>query len=266
MERDINKKLTNLLKLQNIDSRIFDIKKIRGALPDEVQDLEDELIGYKTRLENHVNETENLTNSIEDYKNKTKDARKLVKKYKSQQLNVRNNREYDAISKEIEVQELDVKIYKKNIIETEEKIETNKVSEKETKKKIKNRKEDLTEKKSELETILSESKGEEEKLNKEKIKSSKNIEKNLLLSYKKLVERQRNGLAVVIVKRGACGGCFNVVPPQRQTEIKQKMKIILCEFCGRILADVEDIKVEKKKKPTRKKEKKKKPTRKTKKK
>ena len=252
MERDINNKLTNLLKLQNIDSRIFDIKKIRGALPDEVQDLEDELIGYKTRLENHVNETGDLTNSIEDYKNKTKDAKKLIKKYKSQQLNVRNNREYDAISKEIEIQELDVKIYKKNIIETEEKIETNKVSEKETKKKIKNRKADLTEKKSELETILSESKGEEEKLNKEKIKSSKKIEKNLLLSYNKLVERQRNGLAVVIVKRGACGGCFNVVPPQRQTEIKQKMKIILCEFCGRILADVEAIKVEKKKNPTKK--------------
>jgi len=240
MTANINIKLKNLLKLQTIDSRIFDIKKIRGALPDEVQDLEDELIGYGTRLENHIAGTKNLNNSILDLSNKILEAKKLVKKYKSQQLNVRNNREYDAISKEIEVQELDVKIFQKKSKETEEKIELEKTEEMLTKKKIRERKKDLTQKKNELETILLESKEEEDKLSKEKTKSSKKIENTLLLSYNKLVKRQRNGLAVVIVKRGACGGCFNVVPPQRQTEIKEKKKIILCEYCGRILADVEE--------------------------
>ena len=250
MERDVSKKLTNLLKLQEIDSKIFDLKTVRGALPQEVQDLEDELEGYNTRLDNHKNELGTINQDIDDFKNKISEAKKLIKKYKDQQLNVRNNREYDAISKEIEVNELDLKIFKKKILEKEEKIESTKDIEKVTKKKIKEKKLDLNEKKSELDTILNESKGDEVKLNNEKLKRSKKIEKNLLLSYTKLVQRQRNGLAIVKVKRGACGGCFNVVPPQRQTEIKQKLKIILCEFCGRILADVEDI-VEKEK-PKRK--------------
>ena len=250
MERDVSKKLGNLLKLQEIDSKIFDLKNIRGALPQEVQDLEDELEGYNTRLNNHKNEIETLNQDIDDFKNKITEAKKLIKKYKSQQLNVRNNREYDAISKEIEVNDLDLKIFKKKILEKEGIIESSKDIEKVTKKKIKEKKLDLNEKKSELDKILSESKGEEDKLINEKLKRSKKIEKNLLLSYTKLVERQRNGLAVVKVKRNACGGCFNVVPPQRQTEIKQRLKIILCEFCGRILADVEEV-IEKEK-PKRK--------------
>ena len=250
MERDVSKKLGNLLKLQEIDSKIFDLKNIRGALPQEVQDLEDELEGYNTRLNNHKNEMETLNQDIDDFKNKITEAKKLIKKYKSQQLNVRNNREYDAISKEIEVNDLDLKIFKKKILEKEGIIESSKDIEKVTKKKIKEKKLDLNEKKSELDKILSESKGDEDKLINEKLKRSKKIEKNLLLSYTKLVERQRNGLAVVKVKRNACGGCFNVVPPQRQTEIKQRLKIILCEFCGRILADVEEV-IEKEK-PKRK--------------
>ena len=250
MERDVSKKLGNLLKLQEIDSKIFDLKNIRGALPQEVQDLEDELEGYNTRLNNHKNEMETLNQDIDDFKNKITEAKKLIKKYKSQQLNVRNNREYDAISKEIEVNDLDLKIFKKKILEKEGIIESSKDIQKVTKKKIKEKKLDLNEKKSELDKILSESKGEEDKLINEKLKRSKKIEKNLLLSYTKLVERQRNGLAVVKVKRNACGGCFNVVPPQRQTEIKQRLKIILCEFCGRILADVEEV-IEKEK-PKRK--------------
>ena len=250
MERDVSKKLGNLLKLQEIDSKIFDLKNIRGALPQEVQDLEDELEGYNTRLNNHKKEMETLNQDIDDFKNKITEAKKLIKKYKSQQLNVRNNREYDAISKEIEVNDLDLKIFKKKILEKEGIIESSKDIEKVTKKKIKEKKLDLNEKKSELDKILSESKGDEDKLINEKLKRSKKIEKNLLLSYTKLVERQRNGLAVVKVKRNACGGCFNVVPPQRQTEIKQRLKIILCEFCGRILADVEEV-IEKEK-PKRK--------------
>ena len=136
MERDVSKKLTNLLKLQEIDSKIFDLKTIRGALPQEVQDLEDELEGYNTRLDNHKNELGTINQDIDDFKNKISEAKKLIKKYKDQQLNVRNNREYDAISKEIEVNELDLKIFKKKILEKEEKIESTKDIEKVTKKKI----------------------------------------------------------------------------------------------------------------------------------
>ena len=153
-------------------------------------------------------------------------------------MNVRNNREFDAISKEVESQELDTKIFVKKSAENEENIEEIKVKIKETKKLIKERNQDLKSKKADLDVLSGESQDEEKKLDTHKKKASKKIESSLLLSYEKLVERQRNGLAVVKVKRSACGGCFNVVPPQRQAEIKEKKKIILCEYCGRILADV----------------------------
>ena len=235
---NIEKKLDNLLKLQEIDSKIFELKQVRGALPDEIEDLEDELVGYNKRLEKLNDDIENKIKDIEDLKNKTSEAKKLIKKYKDQQMNVRNNREYDAISKEVESQELDTKIFVKKSAENEENIEEIKVKIKETKKLIKEKNEVLKSKKSDLDVLSGESQDEEKKLDTLKKKASKKIESSLLLSYEKLVERQRNGLAVVKVKRGACGGCFNVVPPQRQAEIKEKKKIILCEYCGRILADV----------------------------
>ena len=238
MENNIEKKLDNLLKLQEIDSKIFELKQVRGALPDEIEDLEDELVGYNKRLEKFNDDIENKTKDIEDLKNKTSEAKKLIKKYKDQQMNVRNNREYDAISKEVESQELDTKIFVKKSAENEENIEEIKVKIKETKKLIKERNEPLKSKKADLDVLSGESQDEEKKLDTLKKKASKKIESSLLLSYEKLVERQRNGLAVVKVKRSACGGCFNVVPPQRQAEIKEKKKIILCEYCGRILADV----------------------------
>ena len=238
MEQSIEKKLNNLLKLQIIDSNIFDIKKVRGALPEEVQDLEDEIIGYNTRLDKHNEKITNINQDIDDLKNKVSEAKKLIKKYKDQQMNVRNNREFDAISKEIELQELDSKLFIKKSGENEIKIEAIKVDIKSTKKIIKETTVVLKAKKNDLNLLSAESQGEEDKLLKEKIKAAKRIESSLLLGYEKLVERQRNGLAVVKVKRSACGGCFNIVPPQRQTEIKEKKKIILCEYCGRILADV----------------------------
>ena len=238
MENSIEKKLDNLLKLQEIDSKIFEIKKVRGALPEEIQDLDDEVIGYNKRLDKLNEEIENKTKDIDDLNNKVSEAKKLIKKYKDQQMNVRNNREYDAISKEIESQELDSKIYVKKSAENEVNIDEIKLKIKETKKIIKDRNEVLKTKKGDLELLSGESKDEEKKLANLKTKASKKIESSLLLSYEKLVERQRNGLAVVKVIRNACGGCFNVVPPQRQTEIKEKKKIILCEYCGRILADV----------------------------
>ena len=254
MENSIVKKLENLLKLQEIDSKIFEIKKVRGALPEEVEDLEDELIGYNTRLDKFKEEIENNNKDIEDLKIKVSEAKKLIKKYKDQQMNVRNNREYDAISKEIELQELDSKLFVKKSGENELKIEQIKEDVKETKKVIKEKTQTLKAKKSDLDVLSDESKGEEKKLETLKNKASKKIESSLLLSYEKLVERQRNGLAVVKVSRNACGGCFNIVPPQRQAEIKEKRKIILCEYCGRILADVivEVIKEKPKKRTKRK--------------
>tara|TARA_B100001175_G_scaffold190058_1_gene161188 strand:- start:763 stop:1572 length:810 start_codon:yes stop_codon:yes gene_type:complete len=254
MEHSTEKKLENLLKLQEIDSKIFEIKKVRGALPEEVQDLEDELIGYNTRLDNFKSDIDNKNNDIDDLKNKIKDAKKLVKKYKDQQMNVKNNREYDAVSKEIELQELDSKLFAKNVGENEVKIEEINEDIKSTKKIIKERTQVLKSKKADLDLLSNESKEEEKKLDTLKTKASKKIEPSLLLSYEKLVNRQRNGLAVVKVSRGACGGCFNIVPPQRQAEIKEKKKIILCEYCGRILADViAEVVVEKPKKRTKRK-------------
>ena len=254
MENKIEKKLDNLLKLQEIDSKIFELKQVRGALPDEIEDLEDELVGYNKRLEKLNDDIENKIKDIEDLKNKTSEAKKLIKKYKDQQMNVRNNREYDAISKEVESQELDTKIFVKKSAENEENIEEIKVKIKETKKLIKESNQVLKSKKADLDVLSGESQDEEKKLDTLKKKASKKIESSLLLSYEKLVERQRNGLAIVKVKRGACGGCFNVVPPQRQAEIKEKKKIILCEYCGRILADVvvEVVEVKPKKRTKRK--------------
>jgi len=238
MEHSTEKKLEKLLKLQEIDSKIFEIKKVRGALPQEVQDLEDELIGYNTRLDKFKEDIDIKNKDIDDYKIKISEAKKLIKKYKDQQMNVRNNREYDAISKEIESQELDTKLFVKKSGENDQKIEGVKEEIKATKKIIKEKTQMLKSKKSDLDLLSSESQEEEKKLNSLKTKASKKIEPSLLLSYEKLVERQRNGLAVVRVSRSACGGCFNIVPPQRQAEVKEKKKIILCEYCGRILADV----------------------------
>lgn len=246
MENNTKKKLENLLKLQEIDSKIFEIKKVRGALPDEVQDLEDEIVGYNKRLDKFNEEIETSNNDIDDYKLKVSDSKKLIKKYKEQQMNVRNNREYDAISKEIESQELDSKIFAKKSEDKVLKIDEIKESIKNTKKTIKERNEILKSKKEDLESLSNESKEVEKKLENQKLKASKKVEDTLLLSYEKLVKRQRNGLAVVKVSRNACGGCFNVVPPQRQAEIKEKKKIILCEYCGRILADVIDEVIEEK--------------------
>ena len=254
MEHSTEKKLEKLLKLQEIDSKIFEIKKVRGALPEEVQDLEDELIGYNTRLDKFKEDIDNKNKDIDDYKIKISEAKKLIKKYKDQQMNVRNNREYDAISKEIESQELDTKLFVKKSGENNQKIEGVKEEIKATKKIIKEKTQMLKSKKSDLDVLSSESQEEEKKLNSLKTKASKKIDPSLLLSYEKLVERQRNGLAVVRVSRSACGGCFNIVPPQRQAEVKEKKKIILCEYCGRILADViAEIIKEKPKKRTKRK-------------
>lgn len=244
MENTVAKKLEALVKLQSIDSELDEILKIRGALPDEVMDLEDEIAGYETRIEKQNGELEDIETNIANNKTAIKDAEKLIKKYEEQQMNVRNNREYDAITKEVELQQLEIQILEKRIKEAYEKIELQKEEIEKSKESLSERKKDLDSKKDELKSISKESEEDEKKHAKSRGSAVKNVDERLLVAYDKIRDNMRNGLAVVSVKRGACGGCFNIVPPQKQAEIREKKKIIVCEHCGRILADVEDEIVE----------------------
>lgn len=256
MEKTVSQKLDALKNLQSIDSQLDEIKKVRGALPEEVADLEDEIAGYETRVEKFNTELAELEGNISDHKTQIKNSESLIKKYEEQQMNVRNNREYDAITKEMELQNLEIQISEKRIKEAYVKIEVKKEEIEKTQGELSERQKDLETKKSELQVLTKESEAEEKKLLGEREKSSKNIEERLLISYTKLRNNARNGLAVVPVDRGACGGCFNVVPPQRQADIRDSKKITVCEHCGRILAEVTDVIVaeEKPKRSRRKKE------------
>jgi hypothetical protein len=240
MESTVAQKLEAIHNLQLIDSRLDAIVKVRGALPEEVQDLEDEIIGYDTRLSKFQSEIESFEDEIKRLKESIKDSEKLIKKYQEQQMNVRNNREYDAITKELELQDLEIQVSKKKIIEAGLRIDQKKVDLDDLTSVMKDRKKDLDQKKDELSTIVSESETEESKLRTDREKAGKKVEERLIKSYTKIRANAKNGLAVVMVKRGACGGCFNTVPPQRQADIREKKKLIVCEHCGRILAGVED--------------------------
>ncbi|MGE0929733.1 zinc ribbon domain-containing protein [Peijinzhouia sedimentorum] len=251
MESTVAQKLESLLKLQEIDSKLDALIKIRGALPEEVSDLEDEIIGFDTRIGKYNQDIKDLNAEIDGFKQGIKESEKLIKKYQEQQMNVRNNREYDAITKETELQGLEIEIFQKKIKEHGHKIELKKDELAKTKESAIERQKDLDAKKGELSQITSESHDEEKKLLNDREKAAKIIEDRLLKSYNKIRENAVNGLAVVEVKRDACGGCFNVVPPQRQADIREKKKIIVCEHCGRIFADVEDIIEEEPKRKTR---------------
>ena len=251
MEKTVAQKLDALTNLQRIDSELDEIKKVRGALPDEVADLEDEIAGYQTRIDKFKSEAGDLDTNIADYKTQIKNSEALIKKYNEQQMNVRNNREYDAITKEIELQNLEIQISEKRIKEAFAKIEIKNGEIAKTEEELAERAKDLSSKKGELETLTKESHDDEQKLMNARTKATKDIEERLLVSYTKLRDNARNGLAVVPVDRGACGGCFNVVPPQRQADIRERKKIIVCEHCGRILADVTDEIVKEEVKPKR---------------
>lgn len=240
MESTIAQKLEAIHNLQKIDSRLDAIFKIRGALPEEVQDLEDEIAGYETRLSKFKADLQLLEEEIKNQKEAIKESERLIKKYQEQQINVRNNREYDAITKELELQDLEIQVSKKKIGEAQFTIENKNKDVDELKGVLKDRKKDLEQKNSELDTIVAESESEENKLKADREKATKKIDERIIKSYKKIRENAKNGLAVVLVKRGACGGCFNIVPPQRQADIREKKKIIVCEHCGRILAGVEE--------------------------
>ncbi len=241
MELTIAQKLDALLKLQLIDSEFDNLVKIRGSLPEEVRDLEDEIIGFETRIGKFKAEIETLNEEIERNKSVKKDSDKLIVRYGEQQMNVKNNREFDAINKEIELQHLEMELADKRIGESQFRIKGKQEEIKATQQSLTERKEDLKAKKQELDQITAESAEEEKGLKVKRDEQATHIEDRLLKSYNKIRGNALNGLAVVMVKRGACGGCFNVVPPQRQADIKDKKKIIVCEHCGRVFADVEGV-------------------------
>lgn len=246
----VAQKLEALVKLQSIDSKLDEIKKLRGDLPDEVQDLEDEITGYNARLDKFNNELEALEENIRASKNGIKDAEKLILKYNEQQKNVRNNREYDAITKEVELQELEIQILEKKIKEDGARIDQKKEDIVQAEALIEERGKDLGAKKGELEDILTDSQAEEQKLMTDREKATKKIEDKLLKYYEKLRINLSNGMAVVTVKRGAAEGCNIVIPPQKIAEIKEKKRIVIDEHSGRILADV-DIEIVEEDKPKR---------------
>ncbi|MCZ8217273.1 MAG: C4-type zinc ribbon domain-containing protein [Cyclobacteriaceae bacterium] len=236
----VAQKLEALVKLQTIDSKIDELKKLRGDLPDEVQDLEDEIEGYKTRLSRYQTEQKDLDENIKKNKEAIKEAEKLIKKYQEQQKNVRNNREFDAITKEVELQELEIQISEKKIKQAKDEIARKKDELDKIEAQVNERAEHLNIKKKELDGILAESQEEEVRLLGEREKATKKIEdKNLLKYYERLRGSLTNGLAVVRVVRGAAEGCNIVIPPQKIAEIREKKKIVIDEHSGRILADVD---------------------------
>ena len=239
MEITVPQKLEALLELQRIDSQIDELLKIRGDLPEEVRDLEDELAGYETRIGKFKAEIDELNQEVQSNKSGVKDAEKLIKKYQEQQNNVRNNREFEAIAKEIESQELDIQLFEKKNREVLFRIEKKNLEIEEIETRLNARIGDLEAKKSELDSIVEESTEDEKLLRLERDEAVSRIEERLMYSYNRIRQNSVNGLAVVMVRRGACGGCFNQVPPQRQADIREKKKIIVCEHCGRVLADVE---------------------------
>ncbi|MBM3453152.1 MAG: hypothetical protein FJX84_08425 [Bacteroidetes bacterium] len=234
-ELSIADKLEALFQLQKIDSEIDKLRTVRGELPLEVQDLEDEVAGLQTRISNLEEEVGLLETEISDRKNASKDSETAISKYKEQQNNVRNNREYESLSKEIEFQELEIKLHDKKSKEAKFKIESKQEILTEAKTQLELRSSDLVSKKSELDLIISETQVDEDKLLKSSENAKKNIEERLLTAYERLRKNAKNGLAVVPVNRDSCGGCFNKIPAQRQLDIEMKKKIIVCEHCGRIL-------------------------------
>ncbi len=233
----IEEKLRALHDLQSVVSDVDKIKTLRGELPLEVQDLEDEITGLKTRLTNLDVEIKNLDTIISNKKIAIKDSQALIKKYTEQQNNVRNNREFDSLSKEIEFQNLEIELSEKRIKEFTTEMKEKKETVTTSKTSLKEREEDLIRKKSELKEITEETKIEEEKLKSKSEKIESFIEPRLLTAFKRIRKNARNGLAVVTIQRNACGGCFNKIPPQRQMDIANRKKIIVCEYCGRILVD-----------------------------
>ena len=236
-ELSVSDKLKALYDLQMIDSQIDRIKLLRGELPLEVQDLEDEIEGLETRIKNLDQEVTTLDTSITKKHQEIANSQELIKKYEEQQKHVRNNREFDSLNKEIEFQNLEIELCEKRIREfTIQSKDKRKLME-DSQALLDERRIDLTNKQNELNEIVSETQKEEDSLGERSEACQRLIEPRLLTAYKRLRTNARNGLAVVTVKRDACGGCFNKIPPQRQMDIRLGKKVIVCEYCGRVLVD-----------------------------
>lgn len=246
-ELSVEEKLKTLYQLQTTLSAIDEKKALRGELPLEVQDLEDEIEGLTIRIDKIKHEIDEFQKAVSQKKAEINEAQASVERYKEQLNDVKNNREYDTLSKEIEFQTLEIELCNKKIREAQTRIEekTNELHENEEA--IKDRQSDLDIKKSELDEIMEETRAEEEKLKEKVTELEAKIEPRLLTSFKRIRKNARNGLGIVYVQRDACGGCFNKIPPQRQLDIKMHKKIIVCEYCGRIIVDPElaGIKAEK---------------------
>jgi predicted nucleic acid-binding Zn-ribbon protein len=237
MEQTVEQKLKALYELQNLHTKIDKIRQIRGELPMEVADLEDEVAGLETRIQKIKGELDDTEDSIVSRKNMIKEAQNLIKKYETQLKDVKNNREYDALTKEVEIQNLEIQVCEKKIrefgfdIASKTEIYEKALADQESRKK------DLDIKKSELQTITAETEKDEETLTVRAKAAEKTIEDRLFTAYSRLRKNANNGLAVVTIDRDSCSGCFNQIPPQRQLDIRQRKKIIVCEHCGRILVD-----------------------------
>ena len=237
VEVSVEQKLVALYTLQQVDSKIDEIRAYRGNLPLEIQDMEDEIAGLETRIANFKEESKKHQKDISDYKIKIKETEALIKKYEDQQNNVRNNREYDSLTKEIEYQQLDNQLSEKRIKEITAKDNELAVKVAEAQMRLTELKSSLKDKKDELHSLVEGTEKEEEQLLQRSAECEKLVEDRLLVAYKRIRKNARNGLAVVGIFDEACGGCFNRIPPQHQLDICTHKKIIVCEYCGRILVD-----------------------------
>jgi predicted nucleic acid-binding Zn-ribbon protein len=236
-EYSVEEKLKSLIHLQKIESKLDEIQILKGELPIEVKDLEDEIAGLsarRVRIEEEINGIQEFINTRNEA---IKESQALIIKYEKQSDNVKNNREYEAINKEIENQTLEVKLAEKHIKDANEDLLEKSLQHDKVNKQIEAKEKNLEHKRSELDKIIADTEKEEKAINKDISKSRESVDERLLTSYERIRKSYRNGLAVVPIQRDSCGGCYNSIPPQRQSEIRQRKKIIICENCGRILVD-----------------------------
>ena len=238
-DMSVEQKLKNLYSLQTKLSEIDEIKTLRGELPLEVQDLEDEIAGLVLRLQKYEDEIEHIKEDVTRKQESIKEAQAMMARYQSQLDDVSNNREYDNLSKEIEFQSLEIELLRKKINDAERLINLKTGDLEKGRAALNARQEDLEQKKAELDEIVADTKADEEKLREKAKDIETTIEPRLLTAFKRIRQSTRNGLGIVYVQRDACGGCFNKIPPQRQLDIRMRKKIIVCEYCGRIMIDPE---------------------------
>jgi predicted nucleic acid-binding Zn-ribbon protein len=233
----IEEKLVAVLSLQKVDSKIDELQTLKGELPMEVKDLEDDIEGLQTRINNLEAEVKTINDYITSRKDAKKDAEALIAKYEKQQDNVKNSREFEALSKEVEMQNLEMRLCDKNVKDALVELQEREAVRNQNNNLLDAKKDMLAQKKDELEKIIKETEKEETELAKLSEDAKSKVDARLFSDYERIRKSYKNGLAVVPVLRDSCGGCFNVIPPQRQTEIMQRKKIIVCEHCGRILVD-----------------------------